>query len=340
MLGTTLIAVGVAVRVLLDSSSELLTAADDLAHPRLPWLLAAISAELASYLLYGLALRQLLRSGGALDIALLPLSAVGVAAQAAAYCVPGGLAVSGTVTYRRLSRRGVAPAMTAWMLTVSTLLYLTALVLLALVGAELAGGGSSTVPDLRLTSLLTLGLLAGITQALYLLRHRRLPGRGLRWLVHLLDSAVARRHPQQDQPATPAADWLDELRHLRIGKRAYTVTGALLMLVWLADAACLTLAFLTLGDTPPWDGLLLAYCAGQLAAMLPFTPGGLGVVEGSLTIGLVAYGGSAQSALSAVLLYRLISFWGLIPAGAGCYALLRWQERAPVSSRSKEYADA
>jgi uncharacterized protein (TIRG00374 family) len=65
--------------------------------------------------------------------------------------------------------------------------------------------------------------------------------------------------------------------------------------------------------------------------MLPFTPGGLGVVEGSLTVALVAYGGSTQSALSAVLLYRLISFWGLLPAGAACYAALRWGEGRSVS---------
>jgi len=42
------------------------------------------------------------------------------------------------------------------------------------------------------------------------------------------------------------------------------------------------------GRRGQWKGLLLAYGAGQLAADLPITPGGLGVVEGSLTIALVA----------------------------------------------------
>ena len=41
----------------------------------------------------------------------------------------------------------------------------------------------------------------------------------------------------------------------------------------------------------------------QLAANLPITPGGLGVVEGSLTIALVAYGGGRDSTVAAVLLY-------------------------------------
>lgn len=326
--------------MLLDSSSELLTAADVVTHPYVPWLAAATSAELASYLLYGLAIRQLLRSGGAPDIALLPLTAVGITAQAAAYCLPGGVAVSGPVTYRRLARRGVDPALTGWTLAVSTLLYLSALVLLALIGAELAGDASSSVPDLRLTSLLTLGLLAAVGQALYLLRHLRLPGRALRRLADALDLAVSRWRSQQGQPSRPFADWLANLSHLRITKAALALCWGWLLLVWLADAACLTLSFLALGGTPPWAGLLLAYCAAQLAAMLPFTPGGLGVVEGSLTVALVAYGGSVQTALSAVLLYRLISFWGLLPTGAACYGLLRRQERLQVACLSKERADA
>lgn len=323
----TLLVVAVGLRVLLDSSSELLTAADNLRHLRGATLAGAVGAEAASYLLYGLAVRQLLRSGGAPNVALLPLTAVGVASQAAAYCLPGGVAVSGTVTFRRLSRRGVDPALIGWMIALSTGLYLAALAAVALIGAELAGDASNSVPDLRLTSLVLLGLLAGSAQVLYLLRHLQLPGRCLRWCATWLDRAAGRLRSQPDSPATPLSDWFDHLGHIHVSRGALARSGCLLVLVWLADALCLALAFETLGSEPPWQGLLLAYSAAQLAAMLPFTPGGLGVVEGSLTIALVAYGGSAQTALSAVLLYRLISFWGLLPAGAACYVVLRCQER-------------
>ncbi len=61
---------------------------------------------------------------------------------------------------------------------------------------------------------------------------------------------------------------------------------------WLLDCACFAMMFLALGVPIPWKGLLLAYGAGQLAASLPITPGGLGVVEGSITVALVAFGGS------------------------------------------------
>ncbi len=59
----------------------------------------------------------------------------------------------------------------------------------------------------------------------------------------------------------------------------------------------------------------IAYGAGQLAAALPITPGGLGAVEGSITIALVAFGGAHVATVDAVLLYRLISFWLVLVIG-------------------------
>ena len=70
--------------------------------------------------------------------------------------------------------------------------------------------------------------------------------------------------------------------------------------------------FLAIHAPIPWKGLLLAYGAGQLAATLPVTPGGLGVVEGSITVALVAFGGAEASTPYAVLLYRIISFWFIL----------------------------
>jgi uncharacterized protein (TIRG00374 family) len=84
---------------------------------------------------------------------------------------------------------------------------------------------------------------------------------------------------------------------------------------WVTDCACLVIAFQAVGTHVPWRGLLVAYGAAQVAANLPITPGGLGVVEGSLTIALVAYGGSTAGSVAAVLLYRIISFWILLPIG-------------------------
>jgi len=109
---------------------------------------------------------------------------------------------------------------------------------------------------------------------------------------------------------------------------------------WLLDCGCLALSFLAVGAPVPWKGLLLAYGAGQLAANLPITPGGLGVVEGSLTIALVAYGGAAPSTVAAVLLYRVISFWLALPVGWGAWGWLAWIGRSRPWPRSAAADDA
>jgi len=103
---------------------------------------------------------------------------------------------------------------------------------------------------------------------------------------------------------------------------------------WVLDCACLALSFLAIGAGIPWRGLLLAYGAGQLAANLPITPGGLGVVEGSLTIALVQFGGAETSTVAAVLLYRILSFWAELPIGWATWGVLVWTGRpAPASER-------
>ena len=107
---------------------------------------------------------------------------------------------------------------------------------------------------------------------------------------------------------------------------------------WLLDCACFAMMFKAMGAPIPWKGLLLAYGAGQLAATLPITPGGLGVVEGSITVALVAFGGAEASTAYAVLLYRIISFWMILVIGwllIGQLALQvrrgRWPRQAMAS---------
>lgn len=88
---------------------------------------------------------------------------------------------------------------------------------------------------------------------------------------------------------------------------------------------------------------MLAYCAGQIAGSLPVTSGGLGVVEGSLTLALVAFGGDQTITLAAVLLYRIIgpgSPWSV--ASSSEPSLATWvatRTRAP-NNASGERGDA
>jgi uncharacterized protein (TIRG00374 family) len=103
---------------------------------------------------------------------------------------------------------------------------------------------------------------------------------------------------------------------------------------WLFDCACFAMMFLAVDSSIPWKGLLLAYGAGQLAATLPITPGGLGVVEGSITIALVAFGGAQASTAYAVLIYRVISFWLVLAVGWAMWSQLALQVRKGRWSRA------
>ncbi|MFN8026996.1 MAG: flippase-like domain-containing protein [Acidimicrobiia bacterium] len=67
---------------------------------------------------------------------------------------------------------------------------------------------------------------------------------------------------------------------------------------------------------PPSPALvLLAFVAGSLLGLLPFTPGGLGFVEAGLAGTLALAGISTGDALVATLVYRLLTFWFPIPTG-------------------------
>jgi glycosyltransferase 2 family protein len=69
--------------------------------------------------------------------------------------------------------------------------------------------------------------------------------------------------------------------------------------------------------------LLTNISVGLLAGLMP-VPGGIGVAEGGLTIGLIQAGVPEEAAFAAVLLYRMATFY--LPPIWG-YVAMRWLER-------------
>ena len=323
------LASAITVWVLLNNGDELLTALDSISHVRPGWLALAVVAEVASYVAYAAGEQRLLADVGA-RVGLVPLTQLSVAAQAAAFCIPGGVAVSGVVTYRVLRRFDIAPAPVVGVVFILSVLYMVALAVVALVATPIAGT-QDVIPDLRPISLGLLAFVGVLVGVVDLLRRRGALARAGRRLVHAMESFARRAGLGA---AEPSEDWLGQLAQVSFRPRAVAVSTLLLAACWLGDALCLALSFYAVGVTPPWEGLLLIYAAAQLAATLPITPGGLGVLEGSLTVGLVAFGGAEGSTLSAVLLYRLISFWGLLPTGALAYLRVRHGRRRESAARA------
>jgi uncharacterized protein (TIRG00374 family) len=95
------------------------------------------------------------------------------------------------------------------------------------------------------------------------------------------------------------------------------------------DYACLLAALRATGSDPRPSLVLLAYAATGIIALVPITPGGLGIVEASLSGLLVLAGVPGGKAFVATLVYRLASYW--LPLLAGLAAYLLFRRRYPPS---------
>ncbi len=344
-----LAAAGLAARVLFDSSDELLTAADTLTSVRVWWVVAAVLVEVVSYAARGAASAVVLRRGGA-AVGPMTMAAATLAGDAAAYCLPFGFAASGVVMVGVLRRRHVSAALAGWMFAVSSVFYVASITALTIVAVQIPGG-DNPISGLQTISIVLLVVLALVAAGYALLRRPavrlrlvralpsiRLPSRRLRPSASTLRARLSPYVSSLRVGVRPYAStlqaglraWARQLRTVRLTPVAGVAAFILMTVSWLTDVAVLALAFVALHSTPPWTGLLLAYCAGQIAASMPVTPGGIGVVEGSITLALVAFGGAETITLAAVLLYRLIAYWGCIPAGGLAWLALRGTSRSPA----------
>lgn len=91
---------------------------------------------------------------------------------------------------------------------------------------------------------------------------------------------------------------------------------------WLLDAVSLEVFVRAFGHWVNPDGLLVAYGLANVLAVIPITPGGLGVVEATLTSLLVGFDTPRGVATVGVLAWRLINFWLPIPLGGLAYLSL------------------
>jgi uncharacterized membrane protein YbhN (UPF0104 family) len=86
---------------------------------------------------------------------------------------------------------------------------------------------------------------------------------------------------------------------------------------------CLDACVRAFGGSLALTSAAVVYLTGSALGSLVPTPGGLGAVEAALAAGLTATGMAAATAVSAVLLFRLLTFWLPVPAGWGAFTYLR-----------------
>lgn len=269
------------------------------------WLLASVAAAAASMHSFAQIQRTLLKSAG-VHVKQLRSEAAFYAANSLSTTLPGGPVLSATFLFRQQRLWGASTVVASWQLVMSGVLQAVGLALLGLGGAFLLGAKNNPFSLLfTLGGFVALLLLAQAVAS----RPELIDGIGSRVLAWV--------NSVRGRPAEAGLDkWRETLMQLEsvsLGRRDLSVAFGWSMFNWIADVACLGFAAYAAGDHASVAGLTVAYAAARAVGTIPLMPGGLLIVEAVLVPGLVSSGMSLPNAISAMLIYRLIS-WLLISA--------------------------
>jgi uncharacterized protein (TIRG00374 family) len=283
------------------------------------WLIVGVVAEGLSLIAYArltqvtlddrrVPFRQLLR----IDLATLAVSHV----------VPAGSAVGVGLGYQLLTRVGVPPARAVTgkaLQTVGSAVVLNVLLAVSLLTALVMYGNNPLYLPIAAAGLLLL-VVAGVTSYLLVRNERAVAEAAVR-----LTRRVPKVNP--DGVRRLLETLASTLRRLVADPVFLRRSIGWATANWLLDAGALWAFVRAFNHSLGPVGLLVAYGLANVAAALPITPGGLGVVEGVLVPVLVAFGTPRGIAVLGVIAYRFISFWVPIPIGFASYARLSYQIR-------------
>lgn len=269
------------------------------------WVLVAIAAALASMHSFAQIQRTLLQSAG-VTVKQWRSETAFYAGNALSTTLPGGPVLSATFIYRQQRLWGASPVVASWQLVMSGVLQVVGLALLGLAGAFLLGAKNNPFSLIfTLGGFIALILLAQAVAS----RPELIDGIGVR-VLSFVNSVRGR---PRDAGLDKWRETLTQLESVSLSRRDLTIAFSWSLFNWIADVACLLFATFAAGGRPSLAGLTVAYAAARAVGSIPLMPGGLLVVEAVLVPGLVTSGVSLPDAISAMLIYRLIS-WIFIAA--------------------------
>ena len=269
------------------------------------WVLVAALAAMASMHSFAQIQRTLLASAG-VRVQQWRSEAAFYAGNALSTTMPGGPVLSATFIYRQQRLWGASPLVASWQLVMSGVLQVVGLALLGLGGAFLLGASKNPLSLIfSLGGFLALVLLAQAVAT----RPELIDGIGVR----VLSWVNSFRGRPTDTGLAKWREILAQLESVQLGRRDLSVAFSWSLFNWIADVGCLLAACYATGGHPSLAGVTVAYAAARAVGSIPLMPGGLLVVEAVLVPGLVSSGMSLASAISAMLIYRLIS-WIFIAA--------------------------
>ncbi|MFM7534360.1 MAG: YbhN family protein [Acidimicrobiales bacterium] len=240
-----------------------------------------------------------------------------LATKAVTNTVPGGSAAGSAIGYRLLVLSGVRGADAGFALATAGLgsaVVLNLLLWIALLVSIPLSGVSPIYVTIALIGVFLLATFAAIV--LGLIKGQRQAERAVRALARRV------RFMNEDRMGQLVGRLADRVRELINDRELLRRVIVWAVLNWLLDAASLWVFLYAFGSTVRPDSLVVAFCVAMIAAAIPVTPGGLGVIELTLTSMLAFFAVGAAAAI-AVPIYRIAAFWLPIPLGVVAYGTLR-----------------
>ncbi len=271
------------------------------------WLIGALTAAVTSMVAFAWVRRHTLRVAGA-RIGLPEATAVSYAAGAVHLTAPAGTVVSTGYVFRRLQRDGVRPAAIAYSLAISGLVCTATLAAIGVAGF-LVNGSTAGWTTIVAGSAGAAALAAG---TLWVVRRPRSVERVAQSVLVRVNRLL--RRPAEAGLISLRAT-LDDLTQVRPTGRDWLAVTAAATANWLLDLTCLWACAHAVGiQLSPWP-LLTSYAVAMAGGGVSPLPGGLGVVDGVLVLGLTSAGAPLPAAVGAVLLYRVVSNGSVIVGG-------------------------
>jgi uncharacterized protein (TIRG00374 family) len=283
-------------------------------------LLGGVALEAVSLMCYTMLTRTLLPSGR--SIGLSTILRIQLTTLSVSHCAPGGSATGAALGYRLFTQAGVEPGEIGFAMAtqgIGSAIILNFILWTSLVVAIPVWGFSGVY----LIAAAVGALLMGASAAVILMLTR-----GEDKAAATIERAAA-RIPFVDAAALRRSFEQLALRLQALSRQRAVMARALGWAAanWLLDAASLAVFVGAFGSWVNPDALLVAYGLANVLAVIPITPGGLGVVEATLTTVLVGFGTTRGIATLGVIAYRLINFWLPIPLGGMAYVSLQMSAR-------------
>jgi uncharacterized protein (TIRG00374 family) len=317
-----IVVTGLAFYVALPAFTKVLSAWPKLFHLSFTWLALMLAAEVASFFCAMTLLRLLLRTKQWFTVV-----AALMVGNAVTNVLPAGDVAGAGVQFQMLAIGGINADAAAGGLAASSIIGLAGLFLLPVCILPAILGGLPVSPGLEHAAYLGIvGFVLIVAFGAVLLTTNGL----LTWIARatqrFLNAIPKRKTKTEDLAKRLIAE--RNLVRTNLGRRwreAVVLIGGRIGF----DYFALLCALRATGASPKAPLVLLAYAATAVIALVPLTPGGLGIVEASLSGLLVLAGVGSASAIIATLAYRLVTYWLPILAGGGVYVAFR-QRYGPV----------